>query len=207
MNKIYENLDINDLGGEVWKDILDYEDDYQVSNIGRVKSFKYDKINGKIKKQRKCGKYFYIDLYKNGISKTKLVHRLIHESFIEKLKKGYDSHHINKEPKDNFVENLKSEPHKKHIGDHHKGTYHSEETKKRISESHKGKIFSEEHRKKISEKKKGENHPNFGKGISNQKIIDIQSDIEKGDLTQREMAKKHEVCQTTISKIKNGKII
>ena len=33
------------LGIEVWKDIPEYEGMYQVSNLGRVKSFKYNKVS------------------------------------------------------------------------------------------------------------------------------------------------------------------
>jgi hypothetical protein len=112
------------------------------------------------------------------------------------------------------------------------GKHHSEKTKIKFRELHKGSNHSEKTKKKISEKLKGENNPNYGKhpseGIkekmsknrkgkciggnhtnfkmTNQKIIDIQSDIEKGDLNQRKIAKKHGVCQTMVSKIKTGKL-
>jgi len=35
--EIWQNIDINDLEGEIWKEIKDYEDFYKISNFGRVK--------------------------------------------------------------------------------------------------------------------------------------------------------------------------
>jgi len=186
--EMYKNLDIHDLENEIWKDILDYEGDYQVSNIGRVKSLKFGKK--RILKQIKdTHEYFQVYLCKSGISKPKQVNRLVYETFKEKLEEGYVAHHIDEEPEKNFVENLESKERGKHSKDHKKGKY-----------------FSEEHKKKISESHKGEKNPNFGKGITNEKIIDIQLDIEKGDLTQKEIGNKYGVSQQTISHIKTGRI-
>ena len=36
--EIYENLSLEDMEGEVWKDIEGFEGMYQISNMGRVKS-------------------------------------------------------------------------------------------------------------------------------------------------------------------------
>jgi len=41
--EIHENLDLEDLDGEIWKEIEGYSGDYFVSNLGRVKSLKYGK--------------------------------------------------------------------------------------------------------------------------------------------------------------------
>ena len=38
---------------EIWKDIQGYEQDYQVSNFGRVRSIKFGKV--KVLKQNKIG--------------------------------------------------------------------------------------------------------------------------------------------------------
>jgi hypothetical protein len=193
--KIFENLDINDLDGEIWKDILDYEGDYQVSSIGRIKSFKYDKINGKIRKQYKDNdNYLTINLSKNGKKKTKKVHRLVYETFKEKLEEGYDAHHISENKEDNFVDNLEPKPHSEHSRDHNKGKIILEETRNKIRDYNKGKNHSEKTRKKMSE--------NNLNRLSNQKYIDIKIDIKQGDLTQRQMASKHGVVHSTISKIK-----
>lgn len=34
----YQNLSLEDLPNEIWKDVVGYEGLYQVSNLGRVKS-------------------------------------------------------------------------------------------------------------------------------------------------------------------------
>jgi hypothetical protein len=73
---------------EIWKDIEGYENLYQVSNMGRVRSLdrivNNRHIKGVILKPRKnrCG-YLYVNLYdtpKHYISKT--VHRLVCEAFL-----------------------------------------------------------------------------------------------------------------------------
>jgi len=55
--KIYENLDINDLNGEIWKIIIDFSN-YQISNLGRIKRVIHDRWNHKLKilKQQKNNK-------------------------------------------------------------------------------------------------------------------------------------------------------
>ena len=60
---------------------------------------------------------------------------------------------------------MRSEEHRKHLSESHKGINHpnygkhrSEETKRKISEAHKGKCLSEEHRKKLSESHKGKHY-------------------------------------------------
>jgi len=75
MIEVWEVLE--DLNGEIWKVIEEFED-YSVSNYGRIKSFKQDKINGKILKPFRDRKgYRRVELN----SKTKSVHRLILETF------------------------------------------------------------------------------------------------------------------------------
>lgn len=68
---------------EIWKDIKGYEGLYQVSNLGRVKSFNKNK-NGIILKQ--CYNQYnvlVVTLCNNKISKNFYVHRLVAEYFLE----------------------------------------------------------------------------------------------------------------------------
>lgn len=97
---------------EVWKDIPNYEGEYQVSNLGRIKSLSrsYLQSNGKkitIKSRiRKQGLdrngYHTITLKKKGF----LVSRLVAESFIPNIYDFKEVNHINGNKDDNSVFNL-----------------------------------------------------------------------------------------------------
>lgn len=88
-------LSLEDLPNERWKDIKDFEGLYQISNYGRVKSLKrtitrngsypyYVNINECIRKLRKNKQgYWYLNLFEKGVCKTRKVHRLVAEHFIE----------------------------------------------------------------------------------------------------------------------------
>lgn len=104
---------------EIWKPIKGYENLYQVSNLGNVKSLsrlvkgvKYGKyyeffIKEKLLKQHKDNKgYLRVKLYKEGVSQTMKVHRLVAESFLGDIyNKEID--HINTIKTDNRVDNLR----------------------------------------------------------------------------------------------------
>ncbi|MGN1298135.1 MAG: NUMOD4 domain-containing protein [Clostridia bacterium] len=101
---------------EVWKDIDGYEGLYQVSNLGRVKSFdryvKNKMSNKNIKKGRvlrPCvSKYGYlnVNLVKNTKGKTSAIHRLVAIAFIENPENKLCVNHIDGNKKNNNVYNL-----------------------------------------------------------------------------------------------------
>ena len=73
---------------EVWKDIPEYENSYQVSNLGRV----YSKITNKMLKQSKTTTgYKKVELYRNKQKKSVRVHRLVMYAFFE-VKKDIINH-------------------------------------------------------------------------------------------------------------------
>ena len=91
---------------EIWKYISGYGEDYQVSNLGRVRSLKRKNIkimNIKINRHGYCTVY----LTKNGILKTLTVHRLVAKAFIPNPENKPCIDHINTIRTDNRVENLR----------------------------------------------------------------------------------------------------
>lgn len=91
---------------EIWKKIKDFPD-YEVSNLGRVKSLK--KHNEKILKlQNGTTGYLTCVLCKDGKLNTKKVHKLVAIAFLNHIPNGYKSviNHKNFNKKDNRVQNL-----------------------------------------------------------------------------------------------------
>lgn len=87
---------------EVWKDIKGYEGLYKISNFGNVKSLK---TNANIKPS-KGRKYVGVNLYKNGIAKTKSIHRLVAEHFIPNPNNKPCVNHLDCNNTNNKVDNL-----------------------------------------------------------------------------------------------------
>jgi hypothetical protein len=96
---------------EIWKDIPDYEGYYQVSNLGRIKSF-----SNKSKSRDRVLKYSYtndgyrkVDLYKETKRKTYNIHQLVAIAFLNHVPNGTNLviDHINHNKEDNRVYNLR----------------------------------------------------------------------------------------------------
>lgn len=120
----YKNLSLEDIvytddNGitcvEQWKDILNYEGYYQISNLGRVKSLEKNILLG----TRKCvyktlmkkptitkRGYWEISLYKNGKGIRKKIHRLLALSFIDNPKNCPQVNHIDNNRLNNEISNL-----------------------------------------------------------------------------------------------------
>lgn len=92
---------------EVWKDIKNYEGLYQVSNLGNVKSLKCGRE--RILKAGVEGHgYYNVVLTKDGKRKTKKVHQLVAEAFLNHTPCGHKLvvNHINNNSLDNSLSNL-----------------------------------------------------------------------------------------------------
>ena len=87
---------------EIWKDIKDYPN-YQVSNLGNIKS----KLRGIISLSQHNGNYLEVRLSKNGIKIKKKIHQLVALNFILNPDNKLEIDHINRNKKDNRVENLR----------------------------------------------------------------------------------------------------
>lgn len=91
---------------EIWKDIPNYEGMYQVSNLGRVKSFNYNRTGkeGVLKPKPHRDGYFQVMLYKGGRGKMNKIHRLVILAFLGQS--DLQVNHINGIKTDNRLENL-----------------------------------------------------------------------------------------------------
>ena len=108
---------------EIWKPI-GYEG-YEVSNLGRVKSYKYDKINGRIMKPYKDSKgYLQIDLQLDGRKRENrkhlAVHRLVAMAFIPNPYNLSQVNHKDEDKTNNCVDNLEwcTNDYNAHYGTH-----------------------------------------------------------------------------------------
>ena len=102
--------------GELWKDIEGYENYYQISNYGRVKS--KERISsccyGKtrilkekiIKPSKDKNGYLRIMLCKDKYKKRYYIHELVAQAFIPEYQKGKIIHHIDYDNQNNYYKNL-----------------------------------------------------------------------------------------------------
>lgn len=110
---------------EIWKDIKGYENMYQVSNTGRVRSLDRTIIRSDGKSYKKKGKecryqengdgYLLVKLSKNGVSKYMPVHRLVATTFIPTDDSKKEINHIDCNRKNNNVENLEWLTHRDNV--------------------------------------------------------------------------------------------
>lgn len=101
---------------EIWKDVKDYEDLYQVSDLGRIRSKdhrvpckggKTRLVSGKIRKQQLNPKgYAVAVLSKDNKLKTFTVHQLVAQAFIPGFQKGNELNHKNGIKSDPRLSNL-----------------------------------------------------------------------------------------------------
>lgn len=92
---------------EIWKDIKGYEGYYQISNLGKVKSLKFNHSNkNKLLNPFDNEGYTRVKLYINKQGKRFLVHRLVAETFIPNPENKPFVNHIDGNKSNNCVANL-----------------------------------------------------------------------------------------------------
>lgn len=143
---------------ELWKDIVGYEGLYQVSNLGRVKSFheryKQPKI---LKTHKRVNGYIYICLHKDKKLFTVDIHRLVAQAFVDNPKPSEYKYvlHLDDNPLNNVYTNLKWGTQKENCNTKHHCEALSESAKKRTKDKNPfyGKKHSEATKNKLSELK------------------------------------------------------
>lgn len=113
---------------EIWKSVKGYEGLYDVSNLGNVISLRFNKKKV-LKQQINGGGYFHVILCFKRDMKTRTVHQLVAESFLNFTQNGHNLvvNHKNFIKTDNRVENLeivtqRENANKKHIKSYSKYT-------------------------------------------------------------------------------------
>ncbi len=167
---------IND---ESWRVIPNTNNNYQVSNYGRVKSFVYKKKEGHLLKTAEVNGFKQLGLTINRIRRSVYVHKLVAEIWIPKPS---DQHtivtHLDENLINNHVSNLE---------------WHTEET------------LLEKHRELAKEKY---DDPECTKNIGNSKlkvadIMLLKSMLERG-VVQSKIAKMFCISEMQVTRIKRG---
>lgn len=101
---------VGDLPGEVWMPVPDYQESYQVSNQGRVKSLPRPGYRHRRPRMLRLnpahGGYRSVCLYRNAKQRRVAVHRLVLTAFIGPCPEGHVACHRDGNPANNVVSNL-----------------------------------------------------------------------------------------------------
>ena len=151
---------------EQWKPIQEFNGEYEVSNLGRVRSMKrYYGMVGRIMPQTIQRKgYYAVTFWMNNKAYCRKVHRLVIEAFTPNPDNLPCINHIDGNKLNNHVSNLEwctyqaNMQHAVRTGLTHPHQWTDEE-RKQISERNKGQRVSDEQRAKLSAALKGRSRP------------------------------------------------
>ncbi|WP_137598193.1 NUMOD4 domain-containing protein [Paucilactobacillus kaifaensis] len=92
------------MNNETWKNVIGYENKYEVSTFGRVRNAKTGHV---LKPWKNWGGYLLVDLYGNHHTKHFSVHKLVAGAFLgEKPNEDYQVNHIDEHKDNNDLSNL-----------------------------------------------------------------------------------------------------
>jgi glycosyltransferase involved in cell wall biosynthesis len=93
---------------EIWEYVPESENRYMVSNYGRVKSFMYDKINGRLMNLSLTNNFYTIRLKINKEDRNYFIHKLVASIWIPKPSDSYSLViHLDWNSRNNHINNLK----------------------------------------------------------------------------------------------------
>lgn len=141
---------------EIWKDINGYEGLYQVSNIGRIKSFHSRYKEPRIlKTHKRINGYIFICLHKDKELFTVDIHRLVAEAFVPNPNPDEYKYvlHLDDNQENNVYTNLKWGTQKENCNTKHHHETLSKSAGNRVGEKNPfyGKKHTEEIKKRLSE--------------------------------------------------------
>jgi hypothetical protein len=129
---------------EIWKDIKGYEGHYQVSNLGNVRSLKYNRV--KLIRQFKSGgnnPYMSVSLCVDSKQKSYMVHKLVASTFLNHKSQGQNVNgntiiidHINGDKNDNRLLNLRELSHRENVSGNTPGVYKTKYGKYQVRIQH-----------------------------------------------------------------------
>ena len=88
---------------EIWRSIDGYEGLYEISNMGRVKTYRSNKV---LKNSVRPRGYLFVTLYNGGTHKSHSIHRLVAQAFISNPNNYPIINHKDGNPSNNIVSNL-----------------------------------------------------------------------------------------------------
>lgn len=93
---------------EVWKPVLDYEDLYEVSNIGSVRRItnRFGNPSGRPCKPSVSRGYLRYTLSQSSETRTFAAHRMVWEAFNGRIPSGMQINHLNGVKNDNRIDNM-----------------------------------------------------------------------------------------------------
>lgn len=103
---------------EKWKQIIGFEGLYDVSNLGRIKSFVRSKVLGEVLSPvtNSIG-YLGVTLCQNGYQYRRAVHRIVLEAFVGPCPNGMEGCHNDDDKTNNNLFNLRWDTHQNNVQD------------------------------------------------------------------------------------------